>query len=64
MKELYCDECGILVASLSSGSTLKKGTKLICSECNGFYFSDSTNDCTDNSNGNDALEQLKKIIGL
>lgn len=32
-KEIYCHLCNILVANLELGSTLRKGSKIICREC-------------------------------
>jgi len=62
MKNLYCKNCGILVAKLEAGSTVKKDSVMFCGDCN---INSEPNFDDNNFFGEDAtIQNLKNIFGM
>ncbi len=68
MRNLYCS-CGELVATLETGSTIKRGTILICRYCaNAKSESKKDNDIFSKSlfgsEDGDALDKIRSMFGI
>ena len=70
MKNMYCDECGKLVAKIETGSSIQKNATMTCGDCNGKNYSETIPkpNAFNNNNkdyaGEDGLNMLKNMFGF